>query len=85
MITLNRNAINFLTKVVKTIITLTTMTIKKIMMIIIIITMMIMISSKTKRITIEKITNLITKNVAAKIEILLNLLIIKKNHDCFYD
>ena len=54
------------------------MTIKKITIIIITITMMIITSSKTKRITIEKITNLITKNVAAKIEILSNLLTIKE-------
>ena len=39
---------------------------------------MIMINSKTKKITIEKIINLIIKNVIIKIEILSNFLIIKE-------
>ena len=51
--------------------------IKQITVIIIIIT--IMINLKTKKITIERIINLITKIVAAKIVILSNLLIIKEN------
>ena len=50
--------------------------IKEITIIIIIIT--ITINSKIKRITIERIINLITKSVIAKIETLSNLLIIKK-------
>ena len=40
--------------------------------------MTIMTNLKTKRIIIEEMINLITKNVAAEIEILRNLLIIKK-------
>ena len=52
------------------------MTIKEMMIIMIIMT--IMINSKTKRITIEEMINLIIKNVVVKIEILLNLLIIKE-------
>ena len=38
---------------------------------------MMTINSKTKRIAIEEIINLITKNIAAGIEILSNLLTIK--------
>ena len=77
IIILKRNIINFLIKVVKTIliIILTTITIKEIMTIMII--TMIIINSKTKKTAIEEITNLITKNVVIKIEILSNLLIIK--------
>ena len=58
------------------------MIIKEITIIIII---MITINLKTKKTTIEKMINLITKNVVAKIKTLSNFLIIKKNHDCFYD
>ena len=79
-----KNTINSLIKIVKIILitTLTTITIKKITIIIIKITMMI--NLKTKRMITEKMF-LITTNVVAKIVILLNLLIIKKNHDCLHD
>ena len=78
-IILNRNAINSLIRVVKTMIILTTITIEEMTAIMTIITMIIMmiINSKTKRIAIEEMINLITKNVVAKIETLSNLLTIK--------
>ena len=50
------------------------MTMKEMMIII-----MMTINSKTKRIIIEKMINLIIKNVVAKIEILLNPLIKEKS------